>query len=86
MGINQWYVLQFSLLLSNSLLVENEQHCEFVHLRNFLFRTHLQDMIESTSSIHYEGFRTRQLLALKESTGLRQQGQVQQNQQQAQGH
>jgi septin 3/9/12 len=61
--------------------VENEQHCEFVHLRNFLFRTHLQDMIESTSSIHYEGFRTRQLLALKESTGLRQQGQ-----QQAHGH
>ncbi|KAJ1564272.1 cell division control protein, partial [Nowakowskiella sp. JEL0078] len=48
--------------------VENEKHCEFVNLRNFLTRTHLQDMIEVTSQVHYESFRTRQLLALKEST------------------
>ncbi|KAJ1547309.1 cell division control protein [Nowakowskiella sp. JEL0078] len=48
--------------------VENETHCEFVHLRNFLTRTHLQDLIEVTSQVHYESFRTRQLLALKEST------------------
>ncbi|KAI9203639.1 Septin-type guanine nucleotide-binding (G) domain-containing protein [Polychytrium aggregatum] len=48
--------------------VENEQHCDFVHLRNFLARTHLQDLIETTSQIHYEAFRTKQLLALKEST------------------
>ncbi|KAJ3126738.1 cell division control protein [Nowakowskiella sp. JEL0407] len=48
--------------------VENEAHCEFVALRNFLTRTHLQDMIETTAQIHYEAFRTRQLLALKEST------------------
>ncbi|KAI8818840.1 Septin-type guanine nucleotide-binding (G) domain-containing protein [Fimicolochytrium jonesii] len=48
--------------------VENENHCEFVHLRNFLTRTHLQDMIETTGSIHYEAFRTKQLVALKEST------------------
>lgn len=26
--------------------VENEQHCEFNYLRNFLTRTHLQDLIE----------------------------------------
>ncbi|KAL3902173.1 MAG: hypothetical protein SGCHY_000024 [Lobulomycetales sp.] len=51
--------------------VENETHCEFVPLRNFLMRTHLQDMIETTSSIHYENFRTRQLLALKESNSMR---------------
>ncbi|KAJ3077349.1 cell division control protein, partial [Quaeritorhiza haematococci] len=50
--------------------VENESHCEFVALRNFLTRTHLQDMIETTSSLHYEAFRTKQLLALKESTSL----------------
>ncbi|TPX55422.1 hypothetical protein PhCBS80983_g05326 [Powellomyces hirtus] len=48
--------------------VENETHCEFVHLRNFLTRTHLQDMIETTASVHYEAFRTKQLVALKEST------------------
>ncbi|OAA57449.1 septin [Niveomyces insectorum RCEF 264] len=48
--------------------VEDEDHCEFVHLRNFLLRTHLQDLIETTSQIHYETFRAKQLLALKESS------------------
>ncbi|OZJ06987.1 Septin spn2 [Bifiguratus adelaidae] len=48
--------------------VENENHCEFVHLRNFLTRTHLQDLIETTADIHYEAFRSKQLLALKESS------------------
>ncbi|KAK2071996.1 hypothetical protein P8C59_006377 [Phyllachora maydis] len=47
--------------------VEDENHCEFVYLRNFLLRTHLQDLIESTSQIHYETFRAKQLLALKEN-------------------
>ncbi|EPE07545.1 cell division control protein [Ophiostoma piceae UAMH 11346] len=48
--------------------VEDEEHCEFVHLRDFLLRTHLQDLIETTSQIHYETFRAKQLLALKESS------------------
>ena len=39
-----------------------------MHLRNFLLRTHLQDLIETTSQIHYETFRAKQLLALKESS------------------
>lgn len=47
--------------------VEDENHCEFVYLRNFLLRTHLQDLIETTSQTHYETFRAKQLLALKES-------------------
>ncbi|RKP04796.1 Septin-type guanine nucleotide-binding (G) domain-containing protein [Thamnocephalis sphaerospora] len=47
--------------------VEDENHCEFVHLRDFLTRTHLQDLIETTAHIHYEAFRTKQLLALKEA-------------------
>ncbi|KAI8921515.1 Septin-type guanine nucleotide-binding (G) domain-containing protein [Entophlyctis helioformis] len=50
--------------------VEDESHCEFVHLRNFLMRSHLQDLIETTAMVHYEAFRTRQLLALKESSTL----------------
>ncbi|ORY51125.1 cell division/GTP binding protein [Rhizoclosmatium globosum] len=45
--------------------VENEDHCEFIALRNFLTRTHLQELIDVTSMIHYEAFRTKQLLALK---------------------
>jgi septin 3/9/12 len=50
--------------------VEDENHCEFVYLRNFLTRTHLQDLIETTSQIHYESFRAKQLLALKESSAV----------------
>ncbi|KAI9486292.1 MAG: Septin-type guanine nucleotide-binding (G) domain-containing protein [Benjaminiella poitrasii] len=48
--------------------VEDPDHCEFIHLRNFLTRTHLQDLIETTALIHYEGFRSKQLMAIKESS------------------
>jgi septin 3/9/12 len=48
--------------------VEDETHCEFSHLRNFLISTRLQDLIETTSHIHYESFRSKQLLALKENS------------------
>lgn len=51
--------------------VENEQHCEFMHLRNFLTRSHLQDLIETTAQIHYEAFRSKQLLALKDAANPR---------------
>jgi len=61
--------------------VENEQHCDFTYLRNFLTRTHLQDLIETTAMIHYEAFRSKQLLALKESSS-KQALQAQQQQQQ----
>lgn len=39
-----------------------------MYLRNFLTKTHLQDLIESTAHIHYESFRSKQLLALKEQS------------------
>ena len=52
--------------LNKHFLVEDPTHCEFVHLRNFLIRTHLDTLIESTVSFHYENFRTKQLMALKE--------------------
>ncbi|KAG8893042.1 cell division control protein [Tulasnella sp. 417] len=54
--------------------VEDETHCEFVHLRNFLTRTHLQDLIETTAQIHYEAFRSKQLLALKDASARPAQG------------
>lgn len=62
--------------------VEDEKHSDFVHLRQFLTRTHLQDLIETTHYLHYEQFRTRQLLALKEGGGaaLAQQQAAQQQQ------
>eukprot|EP00999_Lentomonas_sp_LEN2_P002999 NODE_856_length_1153_cov_71.329435_g814_i0.p1 GENE.NODE_856_length_1153_cov_71.329435_g814_i0~~NODE_856_length_1153_cov_71.329435_g814_i0.p1 ORF type:complete len:337 (-),score=52.17 NODE_856_length_1153_cov_71.329435_g814_i0:69-1079(-) len=46
--------------------IEDESHCEFVQLRNFLMRTHLQDMIEVTQTEHYESYRTLQLSIKKE--------------------
>ncbi|KAK7038228.1 Septin ring protein [Favolaschia claudopus] len=51
--------------------VENKEHCEFMDLRDFLTRTHLQDLIETTAQIHYEAFRSKQLLALKEGVNQR---------------
>lgn len=47
--------------------IEDINQSEFVYLRDFLTRTHLQDLIESTSSIHYENFRSKQLTTLKEN-------------------
>lgn len=49
--------------------VEDVTQCEFVYLRDFLTRTHLYDLIESTSLTHYETFRTKQLTALRENVG-----------------
>jgi septin 3/9/12 len=53
--------------------IDDETHCEFTHLRNFLTRTHLQELVETTSNVHYEAFRTKQLMALKESSSRPQQ-------------
>ncbi|KAI3405952.2 CDC10 [Candida oxycetoniae] len=47
--------------------IEDVSQCEFVFLRDFLTRTHLQDLIETTNLIHYETFRAKQLIALKEN-------------------
>ncbi|XP_077461696.1 neuronal-specific septin-3 [Stigmatopora argus] len=41
--------------------VENPNHCEFAQLRDFLIRSHLQDLKEVTHNIHYETFRAKRL-------------------------
>ncbi|XP_076871532.1 septin 9b isoform X1 [Brachyhypopomus gauderio] len=41
--------------------VENTEHCEFAYLRDLLIRTHMQNLKDITSSIHYEGYRVRRL-------------------------
>jgi len=71
-GHHQRYDDHLLHVLNTSLTtaVEDETHCEFVYLRNFLTRTHLQDLIETTAQIHYESFRAKQLLALKESSAV----------------
>lgn len=47
--------------------IEDVSQCEFVFLRDFLTRTHLQDLIETTSLVHYEAYRSKQLILLKEN-------------------
>uniref|UniRef100_A0AAY4AG96 Neuronal-specific septin-3 n=1 Tax=Denticeps clupeoides TaxID=299321 RepID=A0AAY4AG96_9TELE len=41
--------------------VENPNHCEFSLLRDFLIRSHLQDLKEVTHNIHYETYRAKRL-------------------------
>lgn len=48
--------------------VEDPSHCEFSALRTFLISTHLQDLIETTAYRHYELFRQKQLMVLKETS------------------
>ncbi|WFD30456.1 cell division control protein [Malassezia sp. CBS 17886] len=59
-------------------VVDDENHCEFTPLRNFLLRSHLHDLIDTTSHTYYESFRSKQLLALKESSAKQHQQQHQQ--------
>ncbi|AYO44311.1 Cell division control protein 10 [Malassezia restricta CBS 7877] len=62
--------------------IEDPSHCEFVQFRNFLLRTNLHDLIDTTTYTYYESFRSKQLLALKESSAKQQQQQQQQQYQQ----
>ncbi|KAI1896783.1 hypothetical protein AGOR_G00098370 [Albula goreensis] len=41
--------------------VENIAHCEFAYLRDLLIRTHMQNIKDITSNIHYEVYRVRRL-------------------------
>lgn len=41
--------------------VENEQHCEFLHLRNAILKTNMEDLRETTHCKHYEMFRQNKL-------------------------
>ncbi|KAM6972177.1 neuronal-specific septin-3 [Aplochiton taeniatus] len=41
--------------------VENSLHCEFALLRDFLIRSHLQDLKEVTHNIYYEIYRAKRL-------------------------
>ncbi|BFZ54321.1 cell division control protein [Savitreella phatthalungensis] len=56
--------------------IDDERHCEFIYLRKFLTETHLQDLIDTTAQVHYESFRSKQLLALKEQSAAMSQGGV----------
>ncbi|ODQ67116.1 Septin [Nadsonia fulvescens var. elongata DSM 6958] len=44
--------------------VDNEEHCDFVKLRQLLIRTHLEELRERTANQLYEQYRTNKLLEL----------------------
>ncbi|XP_042636795.1 septin-9 [Orycteropus afer afer] len=39
--------------------VENTTHCEFTYLQDLLIRTHMQNIKDITSSIHFEAYRVK---------------------------
>lgn len=47
--------------------VENTEHCDFSTLRNMLIRTHMQDLKDVTSNVHYENFRCHKLAGVVSS-------------------
>ena len=38
--------------------IDNEDHCDFVKLRQMLIRTHMEEVKEYTNEVLYEDFRT----------------------------
>ncbi|XP_022257169.1 septin-7-like [Limulus polyphemus] len=45
--------------------VENLEHCDFLALRNMLIRTHMQDLKDVTSNVHYENYRCLKLAGVR---------------------
>lgn len=41
--------------------MENENHCDFVKLREMLIRTNMEDLRETTHNKHYELYRRHKL-------------------------
>lgn len=60
-----FYVLYFIFYIFHLELnwptVENENHCDFVKLREMLIRTNMEDMREKTHTRHYELYRQKRL-------------------------
>ncbi|KAK9776633.1 putative Septin-domain-containing protein [Seiridium cardinale] len=44
--------------------VDNEEHCDFVKLRQMLIRTHMEELKEHTNNALYENYRTDKLTAM----------------------
>jgi len=44
--------------------VDNEEHCDFVKLRQMLIRTHMEELKEKTSDVLYENYRSEKLMSM----------------------
>lgn len=57
-GVIRWQGFIFLLFTKNLLFsVENENHCDFVKLREMLIRVNMEDLREQTHTRHYELYR-----------------------------
>lgn len=46
--------------------IDDLSQCEFTFLRDMLARLHLHDLVETTLLVHYEAYRHKQMVALKD--------------------
>ena len=44
--------------------VDNEDHCDFVKLRQMIVRTHMEELKEFTNNILYENYRSEKLMQM----------------------
>ncbi|KAH8725686.1 Septin-domain-containing protein [Phaeosphaeriaceae sp. PMI808] len=44
--------------------VDNEEHCDFVKLRQMLIRTHMEELKENTNNVLYENYRSDKLTSM----------------------
>lgn len=47
-----------------TLEVDNEDHCDFLKLRQMLIRTHMEELKETTNEVLYESYRSDKLLGM----------------------
>lgn len=44
--------------------MDNEDHCDFVKLRQMLVRTHMEELKEHTQTVLYERYRSEKLMSM----------------------
>lgn len=54
---------------SRTIAVENEEHCDFVKLREAVLRTNVDSLRERTHRVLYENYRRARLRAMKVGDG-----------------
>lgn len=59
--VGVWFWNAVDKVLCWCVSVENENHCDFVKLREMLIRTNMEDLRETTHYRHYELYRRHKL-------------------------
>lgn len=64
-----YLMLSFLLFWTSLLSVENEDHCDFVKLREAVLRTNVDALRERTHKVLYESYRRERLRSMKVGDG-----------------